>query len=134
MDNGGGSSCIQRILNMKLAETIDMVLFDLMDFDKDSTLTKTRLSVLVYVCRLPSPAACGFLSRDQFSRDQLPPDQLSRNQLATRSTLTRSTCHVLLVNCEQDWKAFDYCSICVVSSRIIISQGLNHVSASYSLF
>ena len=55
MDNGGGSSCMERVQNMKLAETIDMVLFDLM------TLTKTSLSAghaCVYICRLPSPAAC----------------------------------------------------------------------------
>ena len=38
LDNGGGSSCIQGILNTKLAETLDMVLSDLVNFDKDSSV------------------------------------------------------------------------------------------------
>ena len=56
MDNGGGSSCIQRILNMKLAETIDMVLSDLVNFDKRLRLSARH--ACVYVCQLTSPAAC----------------------------------------------------------------------------
>ena len=40
-------------------------------------------------------------------------------------------CSVLLVNCEQDWKASDRCSISVVSSRKLAKD--NHDDASYSL-
>ena len=47
MDNGGGSSCIQRIVNMKLTETIDMVLSDLVNFDKDSSVCSPCLCVRV---------------------------------------------------------------------------------------
>ena len=50
LDNGGGSSCIQGTLNTKLAETIDMVLSDLVNFDKASSVCH----VCVYVCQLPS--------------------------------------------------------------------------------
>ena len=55
LDNGGGSSCIQGILNTKLAETIDMVLSDLVNFDKDSSVCSPCLCVRVST---PIPAAC----------------------------------------------------------------------------
>ena len=55
LDNGGGSSCIQGILNTKLAETIDMVLSDLVNFDKDSSVCSPCLCVRVLT---PIPAAC----------------------------------------------------------------------------
>ena len=53
LDNGGGSSCIQGILNTKLAETIDMVLSDLVNFDKDSSVCSPCLCVRVLT---PIPA------------------------------------------------------------------------------
>ena len=49
------SSCIQGILNMKLAKTIDMVLSDLVKFDKDSSVCSPCLCVRVLT---PIPAAC----------------------------------------------------------------------------
>ena len=55
LDNGGGSSCIQGILNMKFAETIDMVLSDLVNFKKDSSVCSPCLCVHVST---PIPAAC----------------------------------------------------------------------------
>ena len=55
LDNGGGSSCIQGILNTKLAETIDMVLSDLVNFDKDSSVCSPCLCVCVLT---PIPTAC----------------------------------------------------------------------------
>ena len=43
----------ERILNMKLFDTIDMVLFDLMDFDKDSSVCSPCLCV-----RVSTPIHC----------------------------------------------------------------------------
>ena len=47
LDNGGGSSCIQGILNTKLCETIDMVLSDLVNFDTDFSVCSPCLCVRV---------------------------------------------------------------------------------------
>ena len=41
-------------------------------------------------------------------------------------------CNVLLVNCKQDWKVSDHCSISVVYSRKLAKD--NHDNVSYSLF
>ena len=46
--NVGGSSCIQEVLNMKLAETIVMVPSDLVNFDTDLSVCSPY--VCVYMC------------------------------------------------------------------------------------
>ena len=45
--NGGGSSCIQEVLNIKLAKTIVMAPSDLVNFDKDSSVCSPCLCVRV---------------------------------------------------------------------------------------
>ena len=49
LDNGGGSSCIHEVLNRKLAKTIAMVLSDLVNFDKDSSVC-CLLAMFVCTC------------------------------------------------------------------------------------
>ena len=49
LDNGGRSSCMQKILTMKLAKTIDLVLSDLVNFEKDSSVCLSCLHVCTCV-------------------------------------------------------------------------------------
>ena len=54
------------------------------------------------------------LRRGVMSKTNAIPKKIAVGKRATPSTYNYN---VVLVNCEQDWKASGHCSICVVSSR-----------------
>ena len=63
----GGSSCIQEVLNTKLAKTVVMVPSDLVNFDKDSSVCSPCLCV-----RVLTPSLLLYMERFSLENCELP--------------------------------------------------------------